>query len=264
MTGIFTKYAIKLLVSLGITITLIILSSSDSSNAKLQALDLQNYFEDVDTEKYDVDYEDSFTVSEEVDTEDGIIENHAGEFEYMEGTASHYADKFHGRLTANGENFDMYGFTCANKKLAFGTILKVTEKKNGKSVLVRVNDRGPYVGDRIIDLSYGAAEYIGNLGLPEIKVKYFDPNDYKMELSSGKKYYLAFSEYRELLCVEENSIKILDKTSDFNKAMKIYHSVVEEKGKKSVYLFTDLKEKYNKRDKFYIGYVNSDVMLAMK
>lgn len=72
--------------------------------------------------------------------------------------ASFYADKFHGRKTANGEIFNMYDFTAAHKTLPFNTILKVTNISNGKSVNVRVNDRGPFVQGREIDLSKAAAQ----------------------------------------------------------------------------------------------------------
>ena len=72
--------------------------------------------------------------------------------------ASFYADKFHGRKTANGEIFNMYDFTAAHKTLPFNTILKVTNIANGKNVTVRVNDRGPFVQGREIDLSKAAAQ----------------------------------------------------------------------------------------------------------
>lgn len=72
--------------------------------------------------------------------------------------ASYYADKFHGRQTANGEIFNMYGFTAAHRELPFNTLLRVTNLANKKSVIVRVNDRGPFVEGREIDLSRAAAE----------------------------------------------------------------------------------------------------------
>ena len=72
-------------------------------------------------------------------------------------TASYYAEKFHGRKTSNGEVFNMYGYTAAHKTLPFNTMLKVTNLANGKSVIVRVNDRGPFVAGREIDLSKSAA-----------------------------------------------------------------------------------------------------------
>lgn len=67
--------------------------------------------------------------------------------------ASYYADKFHGRKTASGKRFDMHKLTAAHKKFPFGTMLKVTNEANGKSVIVEVNDRGPFVKSREIDLS---------------------------------------------------------------------------------------------------------------
>ncbi|HBG65310.1 MAG TPA: septal ring lytic transglycosylase RlpA family lipoprotein [Treponema sp.] len=75
--------------------------------------------------------------------------------------ASYYADKFNGRKTASGETFNMYGFTAAHKTLPFNTIVKVTNLDNGKTVNVRVNDRGPFVEDREIDLSKAAAQQLG-------------------------------------------------------------------------------------------------------
>ena len=73
------------------------------------------------------------------------------------GKASYYGPGFHGRKSANGQVFDMYKLTCAHKTLPFGTRLKVTNLKNGKSTIVEVTDRGPYAKGRIIDLSKGAA-----------------------------------------------------------------------------------------------------------
>jgi rare lipoprotein A len=76
--------------------------------------------------------------------------------------ASYYADKFHGRKTASGKVFDMHKLTAAHKKLPFGTKLKVTNVSNGKSVIVEVNDRGPYVKGRELDLSKKAFSMIAN------------------------------------------------------------------------------------------------------
>ncbi|RMG66861.1 MAG: septal ring lytic transglycosylase RlpA family protein [Calditrichaeota bacterium] len=79
------------------------------------------------------------------------------------GRASYYGADFHGRKTANGETFDMNAFTAAHRQWPFGTLCKVTNLQNGKSVVVRVNDRGPFVEGRIMDLSYGAARELGAL-----------------------------------------------------------------------------------------------------
>ncbi|WAN69799.1 septal ring lytic transglycosylase RlpA family protein [Moorena producens JHB] len=79
----------------------------------------------------------------------------------VRGIASWYGSAFHGRRTASGERFNQYALTAAHRTLRFGTRVKVTNLRNGRSVIVRINDRGPYVRGRIIDLSRGAARIIG-------------------------------------------------------------------------------------------------------
>ena len=86
-------------------------------------------------------------------------------------TASYYAEDFHGKRTSNGERFNMNDYTCAHKSLPFNTILKVTNLANGKSCEVRVNDRGPFVASREIDLSKAAAVKLGMIGNGTTKVK---------------------------------------------------------------------------------------------
>jgi rare lipoprotein A len=80
---------------------------------------------------------------------------------YGEGLASFYGAGLHGRPTANGERFDKEALTAAHKTLPFNTCVEVTSLSNGRSVRVRINDRGPYVGGRIIDLSEAAARELG-------------------------------------------------------------------------------------------------------
>jgi rare lipoprotein A len=87
------------------------------------------------------------------------------------GVASFYGGRFHGRLTASGVRFDANGMTAAHRSLPFGTRVRVTHLGNGRSVDVRINDRGPYVGGRIIDLSQGAAGAIGMHGQGVARVK---------------------------------------------------------------------------------------------
>ncbi|MCR9064303.1 MAG: septal ring lytic transglycosylase RlpA family protein [Cytophagales bacterium] len=76
----------------------------------------------------------------------------------IKGKASYYGPKFHGKTTANGEKMNKYDFTCAHKTLPFGTMIEVKNPENNETVLVRVNDRGPFVKGRVIDLSSAAAE----------------------------------------------------------------------------------------------------------
>jgi rare lipoprotein A len=92
------------------------------------------------------------------------------------GNASYYADKFIGRPTASGEKYNANAYTAAHRKLAFGTKVKVTNVANGKSVVVRINDRGPFVSGRIIDVSKAAAQKLGLIaaGVAKVKIEYVD------------------------------------------------------------------------------------------
>lgn len=85
--------------------------------------------------------------------------------------ASWYGPKFHGKSTANGEIYDQMAFTAAHKSLKFGTLLRLTNLKNGKSVVVRINDRGPYIHGRDLDLSKAAAESLEMMNPGVIKIK---------------------------------------------------------------------------------------------
>jgi len=87
------------------------------------------------------------------------------------GTASWYGRKFHGRLTSSGERYDMYAMTAAHTILPIPSYVKVTNLSNGKSVVVRVNDRGPFHSERIIDLSYTAAYKLGFVGAGSAQVE---------------------------------------------------------------------------------------------
>ena len=100
-------------------------------------------------------------------------ENTPDPIDVQYGKASYYGDKFHGRPTASGELYDRNKLTAAHRTLPFGTRCRVTNLVNGKSVIVRVNDRGPHVEGRVIDLSYKAAEQIGlvRAGIVDVKVE---------------------------------------------------------------------------------------------
>src|SRR5579864_4240025 len=91
---------------------------------------------------------------------------------YQVGTASWYGSYFEGKETASGEPYNMYDLTAAHPSLPLGTFVKVTNLRNGRAVVVRVNDRGPVVDGRIIDLSYSAAQVIGmkNKGIQRVRL----------------------------------------------------------------------------------------------
>lgn len=82
----------------------------------------------------------------------------------LQGMASYYADEFNGRKTANGETYDMNALTAAHRTLPFNTLVKVLDLDNRLSVIVRINDRGPFKDNRVIDLSLEAAKRIGLIG----------------------------------------------------------------------------------------------------
>ncbi len=93
----------------------------------------------------------------------------------QQGVASWYGKSHHGRRTANGETYDMTAMTAAHRTLPFGSVVRVTRLDDGRSVTVRINDRGPYARGRIIDLSAQAAEQIGiaERGIARVKVEQF-------------------------------------------------------------------------------------------
>jgi rare lipoprotein A len=107
----------------------------------------------------------SYTV---MDTEEGYTER---------GVASWYGEKFHGHRTSNGEVFDMYSASAAHKSLPIPSFLQVTNLDNNRSIIVRVNDRGPFHGDRIVDLSYAAAMKLGyaNRGTARVQLEAIMP-----------------------------------------------------------------------------------------
>lgn len=96
------------------------------------------------------------------------------------GIASWYGTKFHGQPTANGEKYDLYGMSAAHKTLPLPSYVKVTSLDNGRSVILRVNDRGPFYSDRIIDLSFAAAKKLGyaESGTARVKVEGIDPEQW--------------------------------------------------------------------------------------
>lgn len=96
-----------------------------------------------------------------------------GEADVLRGVASWYGEEFAGRTTANGEIFDPMQLTAAHRTLPFGTVVDVTNDKTSRTVRVRINDRGPYIGGRVLDLSYAAAQQIGLIepGTGDVQIK---------------------------------------------------------------------------------------------
>ena len=114
---------------------------------------------------------------------------------FMTGMASWYGADFHNKKTASGEGYDMYTFTAAHRTLPIGTVVRVTDKSNGKSVMVCVTDRGPYVRGRIIDLSYAAAQQINmnDRGVGKVDLEVVsDPSG--TPLQNGQAYFVRYKD----------------------------------------------------------------------
>ena len=147
----------------------------------------------------------------------GFIEKVPRQF----GPGSWYGKEFHNRRTASGQTFDMYGYTAAHRTLPLGSIAKVTSQVTGKSVLVCINDRGPYVHPRIIDLSYTAAGQIGK-HLNKLTVEYFTPEHLSLlgPLTFNTAKYFGFTANHQPLIVPLYACSNLEVFSDFSSAVK--------------------------------------------
>ncbi len=131
------------------------------------------------------------------------------------GYASWYGPKFHGRRTSSGEIFNMHDLTCAHRTLPLGTIVLVTNLENGKSVLVRVNDRGPFIRGRIVDLSYAAAKQIGMVrkGVVKVRIKVVGFG-WKSLRWTGKGYWVQVAAFRS----RKNALRMKKRLKPFGKA----------------------------------------------
>ncbi len=118
---------------------------------------------------------------------------------HQRGIASWYGPKFHGRLTANGETYDMHQVTAAHRELPFGTVIEVENLDNGRRIRVRINDRGPFVRGRILDLSYEAARQLGmaEAGLARIELRVVSVGDGRSGPSRFTRYTVQVGAFRD-------------------------------------------------------------------
>lgn len=160
------------------------------------------------------------------------------------GIASWYGKKFHGHRTSSGETYDMYGMTAAHKTLPLPTYVRVTHLKNGKSVIVKVNDRGPFHENRIIDLSYSAAKKLGITasGTGAVEVVAINPETFqqkqpyqpKFKRPSAFETYPAKSHFKLYLQVgafvsQQNANKLRKRLSRMFKQQKIHSDFATDK-----------------------------------
>lgn len=144
------------------------------------------------------------------------------------GKASWYGDKEHGNRSASGEVFNRYAYTAAHKELPFGTVVRVTNLDNGKQAEVRINDRGPYVKGRVIDLSYAAAKSVGLLrsGVANVKVEVLStPSErseslfvslYTVQAASFRDRAKAYDLKRELSRITDEEVRVESFTFEGN------------------------------------------------
>jgi rare lipoprotein A len=161
----------------------------------------------------------------------------AGSAVIQTGVASWYGGRFHGRQTANGEVYDMYMLTAAHQTLPFHSIVEVQNLENSKKIIVRINDRGPFVSGRIIDLSYKAAKLLGIVGsgTAPVSLRIVRPGDVvsgQTRYSESREYYLQAGAFRVL----ENARRMYEKLRgvDAGLAFSIrsgdgYHRVVSDR-----------------------------------
>lgn len=165
------------------------------------------------------------------------FDQHSFEQFYQTGIASWYGIKFQGRRTSSGEIYDMYKLTAAHKSLPFNTIVEVKNLENEKKVIVRINDRGPFVKNRIIDLSFKAAKYLGMadqgvvlVGLRIINNKTIQKN--QNQYVSGQEYYLqagAFSIKKNAENLLKKIKRILPETNFSIRIQDGYFKIISEK-----------------------------------
>lgn len=174
-----------------------------------------------------------------------------------EGVASWYGPNFHGKLTANGEKYDMHGLTAAHRTLPFNTVVEVENVDNGRSVQVRINDRGPFAKDRIIDLSKKAAEEIKMVGpgTANVTLRLIDGDlensrttdlkvaTYTVQMASFDEEYKAYAHSRKIKGSRVEKIKL-----DNSTVYRVYYGVYvdEEEANKQ-------KQKLNRQG--FNGYV---------
>ena len=142
-----------------------------------------------------------------------------------QGIASWYGSEFHGKKTASGEIYDMYAMTAAHNTLPISSYARVTNLENQRSVIVRINDRGPFHGNRVMDLSYAAAKKLDlhEAGIGTVEIKALAPEQVLTHLQqTAKPTYLQHAEKKQ-----ENSVYLqVGRFDNKNKALKLQHTIV--------------------------------------
>lgn len=178
-----------------------------------------------------------------------------------EGVATYYHNKFNGRKTSSGEQFSQNEFTCAHKKIKFGTILRVTNQTNNKSILVRVNDRGPFTRNRVIDLSRRAANFIEADGKTYVKIE--GAKRVNKHLTNDiEEFFNAYSIYSNIILSTRSKITFIDSTHSFSEVMESYLSLIGEAEYKNLFIFNQVvktEKQKSTNTNYYLGYLKKTI-----
>ena len=161
----------------------------------------------------------------------------------QDGKASYYCNKFHTRKTANGERYDKNLNTAAHCSLPFGTIVRVVNKTNNLSTLVKINDRGPFIRKRIIDLSRKSSEEILNYGVVNVSIYAFIPGTANF---SAPNNYIAYSLSDNPFIINTSNINVIDTYDDFQEIYEDYKKLLNHNSElnKNLFILVDINE-YN-------------------
>lgn len=172
------------------------------------------------------------------------------------GKSSWYGRKFHNRKTASGERYNMYDYTAAHRKLPFGTLIRLVKEEDNKTVLLRVNDRGPFIKSRIIDMSKAAADELDAKGVADIRIEALVPNEISEYLKDDT-YYFGYSYDLPLVCIPSSVVSINESSSSLSEAISLFQITKAENPGKLVYIFTKaIKEKrkmISTEDRYFVG-----------
>ncbi len=152
------------------------------------------------------------------------------------GIASYYGDRFHNRKTASGLRYDMNKYTAAHRTIEFGNIVRITNQSNGLSTLILINDRGPFIKKRILDLSKVSAKQIRGLGIPKVQLETINTPDDIPEFI-GERLYLAFSINCEPIFGDQSQVILLRQSNDFSEIVGLLHQANENSHGSEFYLF---------------------------
>jgi rare lipoprotein A len=145
---------------------------------------------------------------------------------YVEGGSSYYGKRFHNRRTSSGQRFDMNKFTAASRNLPFGTIVRVTNLNSNKTSLAIINDRGPFIRKRIIDISSRIAKEIGSTGIPPVRISSItNVNHPDSSYFSGR--YIAFPLLSDVQLADYIDINFMKQMTDFSEAVELIHTLQE-------------------------------------